>query len=213
MNKKLKDIIYFLCKFYPKELTRTILVKLVYLTDVEFYKKYLRQTTGLIYKYDQYGAFTWDIIDATHELYPEFLKVEETTTPYGEKKYVYHTTDSTYEFTNLDDYTKDVLKLVLEKYSSFSLEDLLDYVYTNPPLNCFKKGENLDFSKWIPNNQLHCHTKINVEKTQRDLITVLKERYKGKLPPFTKNDLEDEEKDKLNKVIAKDILKLTDLKE
>lgn len=213
MSKKLKDIIYFLCKFYPKELTRTTLVKLVYLTDVEYYKKYLRQTTELVYKYDQLGPFTWDIVDVAHELHPQFIKEEEATTPYGEKKYVYSATSSSYDFTDLDDYTKEILHLVLERYSSFTLEELLDYVYTNPPLNCFKKGENLDFSKWIPNNQLHYHMKIKVEKIQRDLVTALKERYKGKTPQFSRDDLEDQDKDKLNRTIANYIPKLIDSEE
>jgi len=210
MNKKLQDIIYFFCKYYPKELTRTTLVKLVYLADVEYYKKYLRQTTDLIYEFGNHGPFTWHIIDAAEKLQPNFIEVEETENPYGEKKYIYRCKSDDYKFTDLDDYTSEVLKSVIEKYSPLSLEDLLDYVYTNPPLIFFKKGDIIDFSAWISNNALHLHAQIRINQQKNELVASLKDQYKVQLGEFAKNDLEDEEKDKINKIIAKDIPRIID---
>ena len=210
MNKKLQDIIYFFCKYYPKQLTRTILVKLVYLMDVEYYKRYLRQATDLVYEFGNHGPFTWDIINAAERLQPDFIEVEETENPYGEKKYIYRCRHDDYKFTDLDDYTSEILKLVIEKYSSFSLEDLLDYVYTNPPLRLFKKGDIIDFSKWIPSDALHLHAKIRINQRMNELVAFLKDQYKGKLEEFTKDDLEDEKKDKINRIIAKDIPQIVD---
>jgi hypothetical protein len=210
MNKKLQDIVYFFCKYYPKELTRTILVKLVYLADVEYYKKYFRQTTDLVYEFGNHGPFTWDIINSAERLQPDFIEVQETENPYGEKKYIYRYKSNDYKFTDLDDYTSEILKLVIEKYSSLFLEDLLDYVYTNPPLVFFKKGDIIDFSKWIPSDALHLHARIKINQRMNELVSSLRNQYKGKVEEFTKEDLEDEEKDEINRIIADDIPRIID---
>lgn len=210
MNKKLQDIVYFFCKYYPKELTRTILVKLVYLADVEYYKKYFRQTTDLVYEFGNHGPFTWDIINSAERLQPNFIEVEETENPYGEKKYIYRCKSNDYKFTDLDDYTSEILKLVIEKYSSLFLEDLLDYVYTNPPLVFFKRGDIIDFSKWIPSDALHLHARIKINQRINDLVSSLRNQYKGKVEEFTKEDLEDEEKDEINRIMADDIPRIID---
>ncbi len=210
MNKKLQDIVYFCCKYYPRELTRTVLVKLVYLTDVEYYKKYLRQTTDLVYQFGDHGPFTWDIVNAAGRLQPNFIEVEETQSAYGETKYIYRCKDNDYEFTDLDEYTLEILHSVIEKFSSYSLEDLLHYVYTNPPLTCFEKGDIMNFSKWIESGDLHLHAKIKVNGKMNELATSLKDQYKGQVEAFEKDDVEDEEKDKINRVIAKDIPRIID---
>ena len=205
MNKKLQDIVYFFCKYYPRELVRTLLVKLVYLADVEYYKKYLRQTTDLVYQFGDHGPFTWDIVNAAGRLQPNFIEVEETQSAYGETKHIYRCKDNDYEFTDLDEYTLEILHSVIEKFSSYSLEDLLHYVYTNPPLTCFEKGDIMNFSKWIETGDLHLHAKIKVNGKMKELVTSLKDQYKGQVEAFEKDDVEDEEKDKINRVIARDI--------
>ena len=177
---RLGEIILYFCKFYPKELTRTILVKLVYLTDVEFYKKYLRTVTGLTYEFSEHGPFTWDIIEEAEGLRQEDLvNIEKTVNSYGEPKYVYSFVKPEYNFQALDEYTKDVLHCILESFSTHSLPDLLDYVYTTPPLTLFQKGEKIIFSRWIDNNALHTHSKIRVKAMLAEKITSLKNKLAG----------------------------------
>lgn len=140
MNPKLRDIIYYFCKHYPKELTRVILIKLVYLTDVEFYRRYCRQTTDLIYEFDNHGPFTSAILDETEKMFSNgLIDIRELPSSFGGPKYVYKC-KSEYEHRNLDQHTLEVLHYVNSYFSRFGLLDLLDYVYTNPPTSLLRRG-------------------------------------------------------------------------
>jgi len=180
MNPKLHDIIYYFCKHYPKELTRVILIKLVYLTDVEFYRRYCRQTTDLIYEFDNHGPFTSAILDETEKMFSDgLIDIGELPSSFGGPKYVYRC-KSEYEHKNLDQHTLEVLHYVNSYFSKFGLLDLLDYVYTNPPTSLFKKGDIIDFSLWIPNFDLPAPSKIRTNRAKATLVRGLTERLKGK---------------------------------
>lgn len=180
MNPKLRDIIYYFCKHYPKELTRVILIKLVYLTDVEFYRRYCRQTTDLIYEFDNHGPFTSAILDETEKMFSNgLIDIRELPSSFGGPKYVYKC-KSEYEHKNLDQHTLEVLHYVNSYFSRFSLLDLLDYVYTNPPTCLFKRGDIIDFSLWIPNFDLSAPGKIRANRVKANLARALAQTLKEK---------------------------------
>ena len=173
MDTKLRDIIYYFCKHYPRELTRVVLAKLIYLTDVEFYRRYRRQTTSLLYEYDNHGPFTWAIVDETVKMFSDgLIDVLERPSSYGGPKYVYRC-KSEYEPRNLDEHTLKVLQDVNSYFSRFYLSDLLDYVYTNPPTYLFKRGDMIDFSRWMPNCDLPTPIRMRINQAKTDLTRAL----------------------------------------
>ncbi len=182
MDRKLRDIIYYFCKYYPNELSRVTLVKLIYLTDVEFYRLYNRQATDLIYEFDNHGPFTWDIVDEASKMFAEGL-IDILEEPSGfdssKPKYIYKC-KSDYEFNNLDKHTLDVLNNVNSYFSKFGFSDLLDYVYNNRPTNLFKKGDIIDFSLWKPNSDLSAPQKTRIDRIKymltKELIETLKDK-------------------------------------
>jgi hypothetical protein len=190
MNPKLHDIIYYFCKHYPKELTRVILIKLVYLTDVEFYRKYHRQTTDLVYEFDNHGPFTWDIVDETEKMFSDgLIDITELPSSFGGPKYVYKC-KAEYQLKNLDQHTLNVLQDVNSYFSRFGFSELLDYVYNNPPTCLFKRGDIIDFSLWIPNFDLSAPGKIRANRVKANLARALAQTLKEK-----KFEFEDYEED------------------
>lgn len=201
MKPKLRDIIYYFCKYYPKELTRVILIKLVYLTDVEFYRRYYRQTTDLVYEFDNHGPFTWDIVDETEKMFSDgLIDITELPSSFSGPKYVYKC-KSGYELRNLDQHTLEVLHYVNSYISKLGLLDLLDYVYTNPPASLFKKGDIIDFSLWIPNYDLPTPSKMRADRVKADLARRLAETLRGVQFKFEDYE-EDAEESKENALLT-----------
>lgn len=184
MNPKLHDIIYYFCKYYPGELTRVILTKLVYLADVEFYRRYYRQTTDLIYEFDNHGPFTWEIVDETEKMFSDgLIDIAELPSSFGGPKYVYKC-KCEYELKNLDQHTLRVLQYVNSYFSRFGLSELLDYVYNNPPTCLFKRGDIIDFSLWMPNSDLSAASKMRIGQARANLARALAKTVKGRTLEF-----------------------------
>lgn len=183
-HARLQDSIRYFVRFYPRRVSRTVLVKLVYLADVEFYKQYARKMTGLEYQHFHFGPFNWAIPDTAEELVAQKLLVTiSTTNIYGDPTIIYQSSEAEEmpSFDALDNYCLDVLRAVNTKFSRFAFTALLDYVYSTPPMTGIAPGEVVDFV--VLRNPIRDiladHTKVGLEQRGQELIYHLRRRLES----------------------------------
>lgn len=192
---RLQDIIRYFVHFYPRRVSRTVLVKLVYLADVEFYKRYARKMTGLEYQHFHYGPFNWLIPDTAEELVAKkLLTTISTTNVYGDPTIIYRPIQEKPSLDALDSYCLDVVHAVNTKFSRFTFTQLLDYVYSTPPMTGVPPGEIIDFTvlKNPIRDALAEYTKADLDNKGQELIWHLRRR----LGDLTKVDYKFEEDEK-----------------
>lgn len=186
---RLQDIIRYFVRFYPRRVSRTMLVKLVYLGDVEFCRRYARKMTGLDYLHFHYGPFSWTIPDTAEELVAKkLLTIISTTNVYGDPTIIYQSAEEKPSLNALDSYCSDVVHAVNTKFSRFTFTQLLDYVYSTPPMTGVPPGEIIDFTvlKKPIRDALAEHTKADLDNRSQELIRHLHRR----LGDVTKVDYE-----------------------
>lgn len=185
----LSELIWYLCASRPQGYLRTELVKYVYLCDVEFYRRFNRLITGLRYEFVDYGPFNWDILDeATAMVEDDLLSVRRVPAIgrgcYGNVFSTRGDRSEEVELTHLDNRTLSVIQDVLERFSSLSLDTLLDHVYTTPPTSLFSKGESIDFREWIPSADLDYVTKERVKNRMAELRQSARARMRDEYPEY-----------------------------
>lgn len=196
---RLQDVIRYFIRFYPRRVSRTVLVKLVYLADVEFYRRYARKMTGLEYQHFHYGPFNWTIPDTAEELVAKkLLTTISTINVYGDPTIIYRSSEEKPSLDALDSYCLDVVHAVNAKFSRFTFTQLLDYVYSTPPMTGVPPGEIIDFTvlKNPIRDALAEHTKAQLDNRGQELIWHLRRRL-GDMTKFDYELDEDERKELL----------------
>ena len=165
---------------------RTSLVKLVYLVDVEHYRRYRRQATGLKWRFHHYGPYAAELDTAINPLAPGIAEHEFTGTV-GDRAvsgYRYSKTGDRREIERTFNSrsgasVKQSIDRVIERWALDPLWTILDYVYFETgPMQGPKRGEYLDFSKVqmaSPARRNTATLKLP-EKSLSDLRRRLKER-------------------------------------
>jgi uncharacterized protein YwgA len=134
---------------------RTFLVKLVYLIDVEHYRRYRKQATGLKWRFHHYGPYAAELDTAISSLglgisEHEFIRTVGDRVVSG---YRYSKTGDGREIerafdSRFDASVKRSVDKVIEHWALDSLWTIPDYVYFETgPMEGAKRGEYLDFSK------------------------------------------------------------------
>lgn len=185
----LRELIWYLCVSRPYGLLRTELVKFVYLCDVAFYERFNRSITGLRYEFVDHGPFNWDILDEATAMVDEGLLSYRAVPAIRRGRFGYvfgprKDEPAEIELSELDSRTLSVVQSVLERFSSLSLDTLLDYVYTTPPTNLFEKGEVIEFGEWIPNTDLSYVTKSRIRKRLAELRQSARARIREEYPEY-----------------------------
>ena len=67
-KEKLKAVIFYIVNKLPSNITRTKLVKLLYLIDLDYAKDKGRRLTGLTYYSYYYGPYSEEIVAGINEL-------------------------------------------------------------------------------------------------------------------------------------------------
>jgi|Deesub1362A_J573_1020465.scaffolds.fasta_scaffold01370_22 uncharacterized phage-associated protein len=145
-KRKLQMVIYYLVKKLGPNLTRTKLVKLLFLIDyiAKKGKKYGigRSITGTKYYYYHYGPFSREIIDTLREM--QGYEIVETDIGRPEEFSSYYIYMEGYRPRIKIDFPPEeqkIIDLVCDKYGYYSLNDLLEIVYS---LEEMKKAKPLD---------------------------------------------------------------------
>ena len=124
---------------------KTALVKLVYLVDLEHYRRYSKLATGLHWRFHHYGPYAPELETAIND--NAFVNV------FGGRR-------SGYRFSRSGDWreigrsfnahfgapVKRIVDSVIEQWGLESLESLLDFVYfETEPMLAAERGQFLDF--------------------------------------------------------------------
>jgi uncharacterized phage-associated protein len=142
-NRKLRDaVVYVVNEFRQRQqvpLTRTKLVKFLYLADYRSSQERKKPVTGVQYKSYYYGPYAAEILEAAEDQ-PRYVLYERCARSDGASYYAYEPTGKKPRLATLDEKDRRYLDDVLEEYGSLSLKRLLRVVYQTPP---FKKAEML----------------------------------------------------------------------
>jgi len=143
----LKTIIIYLIKNFPRPLTRTELVKLIYLFEYNNVRTFGKQYSGVNFIRDHYGPMDTQITETCEELYEcGAIIMNEFITSYGDKGYSHRIgkiTDTQYE---LPVKYKPIADDIISITCIMNLKQILDYAYVTPPMKdilAFEQGGKL----------------------------------------------------------------------
>jgi uncharacterized phage-associated protein len=142
-TKKLNDAVAYVVECFQERqrapLTRTKLVKYLYLADYTSCQQWKKPVTGLQYKSYYYGPYAPEILQAA-ESQPHYILYERYLRTDGAPYFAYRPTGAKPKYDTLSDEDRQTINHVLEKYGALSLKELLRTVYQTPP---FQKAEML----------------------------------------------------------------------
>ncbi len=152
---KLRALIgYVVSRLEEMEATfgKTKLVKLLYLADVENYRRYGQKLSELDWVFYHYGPYALEIDQALREIELD-IPQEEVTTANGHRAVVFRPSrhvETDFE-KQVSSREKMVVDRVLKQWGLEELNPLLSYVYFyTEPMKDAKRGEPLDFAKIAP---------------------------------------------------------------
>ena len=127
---------------------KTKMVKLLYLIDVEYYRRYSTTLTGLKWKFYHYGPYAAEIDTALTRLDLE-IPSEDTLTARGHRAVIFKSQGGAadkFEDT-IPIKEKRVVDRIIKAWGMEDLNPLLNYVYFHTePMAKAKRGDALDFS-------------------------------------------------------------------
>jgi uncharacterized phage-associated protein len=134
MATKLEDVILYLVYHSPKSLTKTSLMKFIYLADYQHYRLYGEQLTDCVWEADQYGPVDYAILDTAWALgMSGKLLPAEGRTGYGDPmtQFVRHTDFK--PSIELEERTVAILNGLLRKFGRWSAKRLADMCKLTEP--------------------------------------------------------------------------------
>jgi uncharacterized protein YwgA len=135
---KLNDMIeYLVSNFSGNALTRTKLVKLLYLADRESYIGRDRQISNIKYIKYHYGPYSEDIVDALQEMDGDEIRELSGRSQNG--TYYRYEANSDYEGSSLTREERAILKRVLREYENTQTKQLVETVYDLDDLDSVEK--------------------------------------------------------------------------
>src|SRR5579885_2481795 len=152
MNPSLPELIVAVVSYVTEHggyITKTKLLKLLYLFDVEFYRAHSQTFTGFQWKYFHLGPWTKEF----DPLLESLLSKDELTEHVSERSEFDtrflrsgETLDLRRAVANYKD--EAILRSVLDTWGPSSTGEILDYVYfRTEPMEYGVRNESLDFSK------------------------------------------------------------------
>lgn len=146
MNKTIKDkeIILYLMEKLNGEITKTRLVKLMYLIDFFAKQELGRKISSIIYNYYYYGPYSDEIVKDIEELKSEGVIVEtlgETNKGNTYHLYTLHSISRTYSnFVDMDE--RKIADKVILQFGTIDFNKLIEYVYNTGPIRDNKQGQS-----------------------------------------------------------------------
>jgi uncharacterized phage-associated protein len=141
----LENCIIYLVDNLQGELTRTKLVKLLFLADLNYYRQKGGSLTEVTYYSYFYGPFSEKIMEAINNLNGFEIEEHCGINPEGKEYYTYAIgKNPRCSEIELVPEGKDVLDSIINQFGYMPLNDLLDYVYKSEPYRKCKKGDVID---------------------------------------------------------------------
>jgi hypothetical protein len=142
----LRDAIAYICKNYPHkdELSNARVTKMVYLADWKSAIERGEQLTGITWRFDQYGPFVYDVLDAARED-PAF-EIIPTRNMYGSQKDLLKVEDDV-DYPSLSGDDIEVLDFVIGQSASMTWSQFIKLVYSTYPIVTQERHSKLDLIK------------------------------------------------------------------
>lgn len=135
MNNLAKMLIFFVHKF-PRKLTRTELVKVIYYFEYLYYQLYKKSFCNISFKRDFKGPFTWDIPETVNSL-DNVIACDAFRTYYGNVGYMHYITDENIASEVIETLPYEAYEIgqfVIEEFKDLNLDQILKVVYDTPPM-------------------------------------------------------------------------------
>jgi hypothetical protein len=162
-------------------LSKTKLIKILYLYDVEYYRLHRRTYTGIQWKFYHLGPWANEIDPLLDELVRSGDLIRK---PYATQEYEGFNYEATKDIGTGSLFTSDreegVLKRILRTWAERSVGEILDYVYFHTePMEHGVRNAPLDFDL-IPSQMPERYTSVGTVLPSKEL-TRLRKRIKEKL--------------------------------
>jgi len=177
MNEKLRELVCHIVREVVEEegvVTAVKLVKLLYLIDLEFFRRTRKLLTGLTWRYYLYGPYPDDFAEELDRF--EGFGLQRKIQKHKDKTVIFFRPEyPEVEWCNLDGFSPTEKSIVAEVLKIWGLEDLrtlLDFVYLQTePMQKAEFGEKLDFSVARPPSQVVRHVReIGISKDKASAI-------------------------------------------
>jgi uncharacterized phage-associated protein len=130
-----------------RPLTRTKLVKLIYLCDLDAVENFNRPLTSVQWKSYYYGPYSSDVVEAADALDGRVIVERVGSQVNGQPFYWYEPVSGRVPQTRLTQPERDVVDRVLDRFAPLPLSRLLDHVYdTEPFKNVDKLGDPISLT-------------------------------------------------------------------
>ncbi|MCG3140375.1 MAG: hypothetical protein HDKAJFGB_01427 [Anaerolineae bacterium] len=127
------------------------LVKLLYLIDLENYKRHKETLTGIDWFFYSFGPYFFALDDILRSASID-LDAREVLTSTG--KGVTFRSFEEQSISKLVDYaTEQQINRIIKKWALEDTKEILDFVYNTPPIKLGKRGTHLDFSLAMPKKE------------------------------------------------------------
>ena len=146
-----EQLLNYIIQNLSGKITKTQLIKLVYLMDLESVRFTGTQISNIKWKFHHYGPYD-------ENLDGRLKKLEKNSTIVVQQKskkdhpddiyflYQYTGKKIKYEFEPMK---KQIIDTILSQYGSFTLDALLKYVYETEPMRKAKKGQYLNLKSLL----------------------------------------------------------------
>jgi len=170
-------------KVFGVGIPKTKLLKLAYLVEVKYKRRYMKRLTEAKWVYYLYGPYLWD--------YDEILQCKDININYREyknnkdKEIEIISLQDCYHNENISSEYKFFINSIIRDYGNMDLVDLLDYVYfeTEPMINAENRREDLNFDCILPEDYYYVkEIKLDpkIEKNIRRELRNKAEAFRGK---------------------------------
>ncbi|MDQ4119835.1 MAG: Panacea domain-containing protein [Acidobacteriota bacterium] len=131
---EIKDLLFYLLQQYPNkyELSNARVTKMVYLCDWKHSIDFGCQITNIIWYFDSFGPFVWDVVD-TAKQHLELFEVESSFTPSGNPKVLINAKQVNYS-PILAESEKKVADHVVQSTKIKTWEEFINLVYSTYPI-------------------------------------------------------------------------------
>lgn len=161
---------------FGKNIPKTKLLKLAYLVEVFYYRKIRRKLLNLSWIYLLYGPWTAEY-DKELNTYPFILENVQFS---EDKEACLIGLESDFIDNIKSDFdTNRVIHKVLTEFGNKNLRDILNFVYfeTEPMLSVEKRGEQLDFSTILSDENY----KVKPLSVGKNFKSKMRKKYRDKL--------------------------------
>ncbi|MHA1409821.1 MAG: type II toxin-antitoxin system antitoxin SocA domain-containing protein [Candidatus Odinarchaeia archaeon] len=152
-------------------MSKTKLLKLAYLVELFYYRKYSKRLSGVDWIYFKFGPW--------FKGYDEIISEKPFSIKKSDEYNLVDIEIDDYSKPDLDISEKEMINKVIFEFGHMELNDILDFIYfeTEPMIEVGQRGEKLNFSKVKPAD----YYKIKRLKVDESVKRALRKEFREKL--------------------------------